>query len=255
MIERCTRKLREIGGMTPEDKKVIDVSQHYDMLMRKAKKTTGFRSLSVKDPMKHKNWKFFLKLLRLCEENGWDTNLYLDYTFIHAQKYWVKVKYPMPNMLCSENIQKSFAIWKEKEDRKYSHDLHSSERKGSKTISYYEEIRKNIKSSVERLKYEMNIYSSEYPKEICKVMAVLENLDILSSFYLYSIDYVRNDLINNDNESMKELLSDFKTISKSKKIQEFILDEVKEQEKLNNIPINISLEEFNKFAENISKGV
>lgn len=246
-------KLREIGGLTLEEKKICEISYHYDMLMRKVMKTTGFRSLYIKNPTKHKNWKHFTKVYNLCLDNDWDANLYLDYAFIHAEKYW-NGRYPLPNMLCSQKIQKSFVIWKEKEDRKYAHSLKQKERKGSKTISFYDEIKNSIKKSINQLKYEMNNYTDSFPSEISKVIVILDNLDSLSSTYLYSVDYVRNELINDlnlDNENMRELKQDFAIFTKSKSISEFIMNEVKEQEELNGIPENIPLVEFNKFAQNI----
>ena len=242
--------------MNQYEKKIYDLSLHYDMFARRVRKGTGYSSLSPKDPMNHKNWKFFVKVHELCVQNGWDEKLYIEYAFIHVSTYWKKAPYPIPSQLCSENIQKSFVIWKDKEDKKHAHSLKTSERKASKTIGFYDEIKSSISKSIERVKYEMSVYSDSFSPEISKVMVILDNLDVLSSTYLYSIDYVRNELIhdlNYENNSMVELRQDFSVFTRSNKVSSFIFNEVAVQEQLNNIPQNITLKEFNDYARSLGE--
>lgn len=245
------KKLKEIGGMTMKEKSILELSQHYDMLVRQVKKLTGFRSLSIKDPTHHKNWKYFEKVFDICNENNWDGKLYIEYAFEHVRRYWKKAEFPYASQLCGVKIQNSFIRWLEEENRKYEHQIKGqTKKKAKKTTDYYTDLYNSIEHSIKRLSNSLNS-DNDLPRDVGKLFYLLDDINMYSTAYLYTIDAIRNDVVGHmdiDNQSVKELLEDFSFFDKSIKYRTILFYIVGSLESKYNIPKNISFKNFNDFV-------
>jgi hypothetical protein len=244
-----TEKLRELGGFTYTEKAVVAISRHYDMLVSRFNHTSGYRSLPRKDPQQHKNWKQFLKLYNLCKEKGWDVNLYLDAQFDRAKKWWKdsKIKYPMPNMLCSEKSIVYFERFLEDRQQKYEHDVTGKNTlKGQKTVSMKQKLIEDVVRSAQYLSMYIREDDDPNGRAEDKAVRLFHSWESYSAAYLYSIPWFREYLkelekVQPDNKRVREVLETFAMIDRSSKLKELIRKAVEMAEKQFGIPGNIAI--------------
>ncbi|MNW28278.1 hypothetical protein D3C74_51000 [compost metagenome] len=243
-----TEKLRELGGFTYSEKSVVAISKHYEMLVSKFNYTTGYRSLPKKNPQSHKNWKAFNKLYDLCMSKGWDSSLYLDAQFDRAKKWWKdsRMKFPLPNMLCSAKAQEYFERFLEDRKEKYGQDVAGKEKlKGQKTESLRSRVIQDVVRSAEYLSLYIHGDDDKERAE-SKAVRLFHSWEGYSSAYLYSVPWFReylNELVQSqpDNKRIQEVVSEFQMLDRSRTLQELVSKAVKMAENEFEIPHNIAL--------------
>jgi hypothetical protein len=242
-------KLRELGGFTFTEKAIVSVSRHYEMLVSRFNHTSGYRSLPRKNPQQHKNWKPFLKLYNLCNEKGWDINLYLDAQFDRAKKWWKdsKIKFPLPSMLCSEKSQKYFVSYLEDRQEKYQHDVTGKNvLKGQRTVSMKQKLIEDVVQSAKYLSMYIRDDDDAAEREKDKALRLFHSWEGYSSAYLYSVPWFREYLkelekAQPENKRVKETLEAFHMIDRSKKLKELIDKTVEMAERQFGIPGNMAI--------------
>ncbi len=242
-------KLRELGGHTYSEKAIFAISRHYDMLAREFNHLAGYRSLPKKEQQEHKNWKQFVKIHDLCKSRAWDVNLYLDAQFERAKKYWKnnKIKYPLPNMLCSEKSKLYFERYLEDRREKYAQDVGNKQtEKGRKTVTIKQKLIQDVVRSAEYLSMYIREDMDEQGREEDKAVRIYHAWESYSPAYLWSIDWFREfiaDLstVQPDNPKVQEILAEFDLINRSKSLQEVVVKAVSMSEKQFKIPKNIAI--------------
>lgn len=242
-------KLRELGGFTYTEKAVVAVSRHYEMLVSRFNHSSGYRSLPRKDPQTHKNWKSFLKLYNLCRDSGWDVNLYLDAQFDRAKKWWKdsNIKYPMPNMLCSDKSKAYFQRFLEDREQMYGQDVTGKNTlKGQKTISMKQKLIEDVVRSAEYLAMYIREDEDLKGRAEDKAVRLFHAWESYSAAYLYSVPWFREYLKETEkaqpgNKRVKEVLVEFAMIDRSKAMKELINKAVVMAEKQFGIPHNIAI--------------
>jgi len=237
-------KLREMGGYTSAEKRVIEIAEHYDMLVSKHANRSFHRSLPKEDKTEGKHWKSFMKLYDLCKEKGWDPKLFLEVQFTKAKRHWKKVRYPFPNMLCSENAQKSFERHQLEYKEKYKNERFGAE-KAQETISLDKRIIKEIMHTASFLPMYTH-GDTDRDRQEAKAIRIFDAWEECSPFYLWSIPWFDRLLKEQaemypDNKKIKETQELFAMINKSKRIQKVILAAVEVVERKYDIPKNIDI--------------
>lgn len=107
-LQSAQQKLKLLQNVrTPYEKKILEIADYYEFKCRQAIHSTGFKCLG-KDFRHHKNWVFFERIYKLCEENNWDYKIYMDAQFDRV-KYWQhKQPYPYLNQFNSQNAIKYY---------------------------------------------------------------------------------------------------------------------------------------------------
>lgn len=244
-------KLRDMNGLTVTEKEVIGISKHYNMLVCRFNNIAGYRSLTVNEPREHKNWKFFERVRNLCRENDWDANLYLEAQFDRAKKYFVnaKIKYPMPNGLCSEKSQLYFTRYLEDLHAKRLHvDRHKRVTTG-KTKTMGEIFTEEIIRSTEFLHYYINDNGTELEQKQDKALRFYDSWMEYSPAYMYTVPWFRTYFeeikeYDPENPYIQKYDGVFKLLDKSKKLQRLVQVAAEVVERERKIPANLTLEEL-----------
>lgn len=243
------KKLEELGGHIYSDRRIIEISKHYNMLASNANNYTGYNSLPKKNPQKHKNWIAFQKLDDLCTENGWDVKLYLEAQFDRADKYWKnsRMKYPLPNMLRSVKAQEYYVRWIKDREEKYKHDVSRHHKVVAKrTVSVRRKVIQEIVQSVELVSMYIRSNATEQEREEDKALRIYHNWEGYSAAYLYSIDWFREFIYelddSNDNKKRIDYVKEqFAMFDKSKSLQEVIRRTVEQAEERYEVPENLAI--------------
>ncbi|BAK52978.1 hypothetical protein F373_gp166 [Bacillus phage SP-10] len=250
--EKYKNKLRSIGGKTREEQEIIEIAKHYDMLARKVLKTSGYRSLSIKEPQKHKNWPKFEKYRAFCIEKDFDALVFLDVQFERATNHWKgsKFKFPLPHMLCSSGAEKYFVNWVKEQEEKYGKDVRKSKKlKAKKTESLKTQVIRGIVQTCEKMSRHFENVKGKQEREETKVLKITEYWMSYSSAYLYSVPWFRDYLEellgeSNPHPRLLEVKDDFSLYDKNKRIQTVISKTVDMSEKEFGIPANLDLTEY-----------
>jgi len=246
--KKYLEKLRSIGGNTRQEKDILTIAKHYEMLVRKMNRMGGYRSLSVNNPTEHKNWGKFEKLYDLCIKNEWEPKYYLDAQFDKADKYWKnsKFKFPLPQMLCSKASQEYFEKWSKEREEMYAEDLHSKEKlRAQKTLTLKQQVIRDIVRSTEMLSMYCK-YGDDEEREQNKALRIYDVWSSYSSAYLYSIPWFKGflkelEMTGLEHPRLKEVKADFALFDKNKKIQAVIQKTVQMCEEEFDIPANIAI--------------
>ncbi len=229
------------------DEEIIGLSKHYNMLAREFVGRGGYYSLSIKNPKEHKNWKFFLKLSQICEENNWNPKQYLDVQFDKAKKYWSDNHYPLPSMICSKNAVLFFEKWRKNQDDIQEDNPKYNRNKSRKTYSSaYDQLIDEVMRAAKEVDNHMKRYFSNrgfknFQLVNDKLRYITENYWLLPATYLYSYSFIRKDperFISCTTDYKygytKKVISDIKHIfpllSSNKKMRKIVIDSRKEIE-------------------------
>lgn len=242
-------KLRELGGFTYKEKAILALSKHYDMLVSQFNHFTGYRSLSKTNPQGHRNWKSFEKLHELCDGKGWEANLYLDAQFDRAKKWWKdsKMKYPTPNMLCSEKSKAYFEKYLEDRAEKYGMDVGGKERiQAQKTVSLKQKTIQDVVRSVESISMYIREDVSAQEQAEDKAVRLFHAWESYSAAYLYSVPWFREylrevQLAQPDNKRAQQVAEEFSMFDRSKPLQQVIQRAVELSEDQFGVPKNIAI--------------
>lgn len=241
-------------SLNEDDEKILDIVKHYDMLARKYNNSVEYYSLSTKNPKADENWIYFESLYYVCEENGWDAKIYLEAQFMRAKKWEnEKIKYPLPHMLISENTQNWYPRYIRDTKEKYS----ISEKKeliSMKTSDTNEEIKEDILKSIKALKESLSFSRKKLEPALDKVAYVSYNWRVMSSYYLWSVDWFHQFLHDfkeskmSFNEREQKIISYFDSIQQNKNVQLYIKHCVEELNKQYDIPSDLSIQEISKLS-------
>jgi hypothetical protein len=245
---RYEDKLREMGGMTYTEKAIIAVAKHYEMLASRFNHIGGYRSLSKRDPQKHKNWPYFEKLFNLCRDKGWDANLYLEAQFERARKYWKdsRIKYPLPKMLCSEKAQEFFVRYLKDRQEKYSKEARHVNLGAKKTESMKTLLMREIIETTKYLKMYVRDDVEPQGRQEDKAIRLFHAWESYAPAYLWTVpwfhEFIREkELDHPENEKIKSVIAVFDMINRSKKLQEVVKKTVEVVEREYGLPNNIAL--------------
>lgn len=198
-VEEDLEQLHSQGLMTKQEHEIIDLSAHYNMLAREALGRGGYNSLSKRNPWKHKNWKYFVKLRSLCKENDWNSDQYLDCQFERAQKYWKnsRFKFPLPQMLCSEKAVFYFKDWRSNQDEIQEDNPKYNRNKARKTYrSVYSQIIEEVMQAAMKVDHHMQFYFDNRGYQHFqlvneKMKYITENYWLFPASYLYTFAFIR----------------------------------------------------------------
>jgi hypothetical protein len=241
-------KLRELGGMTYSEKAIIAIAKHYEMLASRFNHIGGYRSLSKRDPQKHKNWPYFEKLFNLCRDKGWDANLYLEAQFERARKYWKdsRIKYPLPKMLCSDKAQTFFERYLKDRQEKYSKEGRHVNLGAKKTESMKTLLMKEIIETAKYLKMYVREDVDLQGRQEDKAIRLYHAWESYAPAYLWTVpwfhEFIRElELSQPENEKVKSVIAVFDMLNRSKKLQEVVRKTVEVVEREYDLPKNIAL--------------
>lgn len=228
-----------------KQKEIVQISVNYNNLVSRFNYLSGYHSLSIKQPTKHKNWKHFEKLYELCVENDWDYKLFLQCQFERAKKHWTKskFKFPLPNMLCSDKSIEYFKNWVKDRTEKYENDLAKVELfKAKKSNSTRQRIITDIVNSVESIVY----YIDKNKSSESKAVRIYHNWESYSPSYLWTIPWFRKfadelKTVSPDCPSLTALFLEWNMIQRSKSLQDLITKTTKIMESKFNMPDNIAI--------------
>jgi len=245
-LKEYEAKLRELGGFTPREKAIIGVAKHYEMLVCKHTKKPAHRSLSKKNPMEHKNWKRYEKFLDLCDERGWDANLFLECQFEVAKKYWTGGRYPYVNMICSEKAQQSFEWFLRDRKEKYALEAKKFNSGATKTKSMKKVLMEEIVYSAKFLPMYIDQDGDEQQRKEDKAMWIYNSWESFAPAYLWSIPWFRQFIkelqeAQPEDKKVASVVSTFEMINKSKRLQEVVLKTVEVVERQLDIPGNLDI--------------
>ncbi len=245
-LKEYEAKLRELGGFTQREKAIIGVAKHYEMLVCKHTKKPAHRSLSKKNPMGHKNWKLYEKFLNLCEERGWDANLFLECQFDVAKKYWTNGRYPYVNMLCSEKAQQSFEWFLRDRREMYAKEAKKVNTGATKTKSMKKILMEEIVYSAKFLPMYIDQDGDEQRRKEDKAMWIYNSWESFAPAYLWSIPWFRKFIkelqeAQPEDKKIASVVATFEMINKSKRLQEVVMKTVEAVEKQLDIPGNLDI--------------
>ena len=230
-------KLRQLQLETRTED-IVEISEHYNMLVQETTKKAGHTALPYKNPEKGKHWIHFETVYEICRLKDWNPKVYLEAQFKRA-KGWKKIPYPYPNSLYSDSALKYFISYYGEMRRKYEKDANKKRRVIEKqTMSIQDRIRTSIEKDCNMLKNKLK-GSSDREKD--KALIIFQSWVSFSPFYLWSIPWfheITGDLRGKHIDSIK---IEFDRINKSPMMQEVISKHVQKMEQQNNIPDNISL--------------
>lgn len=210
-----------LGAATEED--ILEVSFYYDYKSRQVCNTTGFRSLSLKDYIHHKNWKFFAKLYNLCDRNKWNYKLYIDAQFDRAS-YWKKTKRPYPSQLCAASSQEYFLKYLKGREEECKAD--GTKVKSGQAKDIYKEIQDCLIQDCILIKNGIKFMHSNSTQSDKKTSVLFDNILSLSGYYIASVDWLFEVLVeyNNTNasEAIHNLFEKAVSVKRSAKITEYI---------------------------------
>ena len=236
---KCQLRLRELQDGR-KHKEVIGMIKHYDMLARRWKNTTGYKSVDLSLGEIDPNWQFFDFLWEICREKEWDPLLYLDVQFKHAKRL-PKGIMPKPNHIYTTDKLIIMTNYLSDVRTKHEHDTNKAQKeRGSKTMGIREEVIEEIISSVEQLADYISRTRFDNLEEY-KVLRIHEFWQTFSPFYLWSIPWFHEILPDLEGKKAQEYKEDFNTISRSHSLQRLIAETVQKVEKHYNIPGNLSL--------------
>jgi hypothetical protein len=230
-------KLWEMMEITREDD-IYDISRHYDSLVMKATNKAGHTSLSLKNPTEHRNWIHFERVYEICRMKGWDANLYIEGQFERA-KGWTRMKFPLPNMLYSDNALRSHINYLGDIVKKYKKDTNAEKRKrGSETKTLSTQVIRGVVRSVEMISDHLDRGKVE-DKAQYKALTIFNNWEQMSPFYLWSVGWFHDIMSDMTGKKIEECKTEFTRISGSPSLQRMIEESVRETEKQLNVPHNI----------------
>lgn len=236
---------REVAVYTPKEEDITTIARFYDSKARHRVNTPHYNSLSYKNPTQHKNYKYYEKLQLLCHREGWDVKRYIEFIFDHTQSFWArdartgKKRFPRPMQMMGKKLIKAYAIEVHKADERYRLTARGVERAPLETISYNDELRNDIESSIKTVAYYVDRQRTRIAAgqasgegaeslEAIKTLYIAQNVTALSPAYLYTIRWFREQLFDAilasdpEDEKMQNIALTFEHIEKSKRYQETV---------------------------------
>ena len=246
LIEKAKEYLEyydTLGEATEED--VLEISAYYDYRARQVCNTTGFRSLSIKDYIHHKNWKLFARLYNLCYENSWDFKLYIDAQFDRAS-YWKHTKRPYVSQLCATSSQEYFLKYLKSREEQCRAD--GTRVKAGQIKDIYKEIQDCLIQDCILIKNGIKFMHSNITQSDKKTSVLFDNILSLSGYYIASIDWLFEVLeeYNNINpsEAIHILYEKAVSVKKSARIMEYITHTLDIVETTMKLPQTLSREKL-----------
>jgi hypothetical protein len=221
------------------DEDILAISEHYDMFARELKNTSGYNSLSPKDPKGHRNWKHFSMIYEACKMKDWDAKLYIEAQF---KRYEGLGRMPYPAMLYSVNAFRFFTNYLADIKQKHRQDTDKRQKeKGKETTTLGIEIVNGISKSADIISQSMKLSKIE-DKTQGKAMKIFHSWAELSPYYLWSIPWF-HDLIGElpDTKDLQRVKKSFDMISKSKLARTTIENTIQEIEKKFDLPPNMEI--------------
>ncbi len=224
-----------------KDEDILEMIEHYNMLMAKATNKTGFTIVSMRNPKRSKQYIHFERVFEVCRMKGWDLKLYIEAQFDRT-KGWTNMKYPLPSTLYSLNAFRHFTNYISTLKQTYEKDVGGHKKqKGSVTKSLRQQVIDGIVNTAEMLDMYVSKSSME-DKEQYKAMRIFQSWGEYSPFYLWSVPWF-HDMIKElpDSKKVDEYKREFERISTSKNIQRLIEITVEQVEKHFNLPPNVKI--------------
>lgn len=232
-------KIQEMEKLTRDDD-IMEIAEHYAMLVRQVRHLPNYYSLSYKNPKSHKNWVHFERVYEVCRLKGWNAKLYIESQFKRA-KNW-KSEYPFTNTLYSTSALRFYTNYLSKIDQEYEKGIDAEKRKrGKETQDIRAEILEQVISTVETIVFYLKLSKYTSPEEY-KVAKIFQCWEEFSPYYLYTIPWFHKVIRELPNETVEPLLKVFGMIDKNKSLQTTIREVVSQVEEHYNMPKNITLE-------------
>lgn len=207
---------------TPHEKKIYEMAEYYEFKCRKALHSTGFRSLG-KDPKNNKNWGYYERILKLCEEQGWNYKLYIDSQFDRCHYWQRKQLYPYLNQMFSENATKYFVKYLKdyKESNSITGDVKAKAEKVKSTKQIIiDQVIKDCESvSLYIEQASKRKVNKDFSPEQLKILYISDHWMGLSAYYLADIPWFVSYLNSFPEEAViTTLKNDILAIQKSKSL-------------------------------------
>jgi len=232
-------KLWELTEETKEED-IIELAEHYNMLMMDATKKAGYTALPYKNPTEHKNWIHFESIYEICRIKGWDGKLYIEGQFERA-KHWTKMKHPLPSMMYSVKAIKFHINFMGNIKVRYKKDTGKAKKeKGKETKILRDIIIENTISSAETLATYMARAKNKAESEgQHKALSIFNHWHELSPYYLWSVPWFHDVIKDLSGKKVDECMAEFDRISKSPMIKRTIEETVPQTEEHFKLPANI----------------
>lgn len=245
-LQSAQQKLKLLQNIrTPYENKVLGVCEYYEYKCRQAIHSTGFKALG-KDFRNHKNWKFFVRIYNMCQENNWDFRIYVDAQFDRV-KYWQRKQlYPYANQFTSEGAIKYYHNYVK--DYKERHSVTGeivvkTEKAKSVSQQVIDDIVKDCDGIAEYIKKakKRRVNKDLTPEQI-KILYLSDHWMGLSVSYLSSIPWFLSYLEQFPEETfLVDLKQEIQSIKKSSKLFNLTVDIVNRVEKQMGIPETMCL--------------
>lgn len=235
--ERLYLKLRQVQEETKKDD-IIEIANHYNMLVVEKTKKAGHTVLPYKNPEKSKHWVHFETVYEICRLQQWNPKVYIEAQFDRA-KGWKKIPYPYPNSLHSANALRHYIKYYGDMRRKYEKDANKKRNIVEKdTVTVQELIRDSIKKDCLFLKQRLK-NSKEKGRD--KALTLFSEWVNFSPFYLWSVPWFHDIVPTLSGKRADKIKIEFDRIDTSPMMKNTIRKSVQEMEDKFDIPHNISL--------------
>lgn len=222
------------------DEDIMAIAEHYDMLARRRKGTTGYSSLYLKDPKKHRNWRHFTMIYEACRMQEWDAKLYIESQF---KRFGEQDKMVYPGQMYSVNAFRYFTNYLADIRQKHAKDTNKrTKEKGKETLTVHDEIVNDITLTARLLKASMTTTKIQDAVQF-KAMKIFHSWAEMSPYYLWSIPWFHDVLKEFDGNAVdvQRVTKKFDMIGGSNLVQNLIEKTVAEVEQALSIPRNMEL--------------
>ena len=250
------RKWREMGGMSENEKEVVELADHYSSLARKRNGTSGYRAISKKKPTEHKHFAKFEALRDMAQDKGWDAKQYLEFIFVWTQAYWGKnrdtgkARHPYPNQILSEKLVKQFERELLRQDERYRLTETNQKLVSPTTRSFNEAIGYYVDRYRERVKNGTEPKDRVISEPLFKALYIYDNWMMLSPEYLYTVEWFRESYLAELNEAdpgdeaIGRIIEKFNMLHNSKRFRNTALTSAIRYENLSHVPRNVTMTEL-----------
>lgn len=236
---RLHMKRQEVQEETRDDD-IMAIAEHYDMLARQRKGTTGYHSLTYKDPKKHRNWRHYTMIYEACKMQEWDTKLYIESQF---KRFDDMGRMAYPNLMYSVNAFRYFTNYLSTIRQKHAKDTNKrTKEKGRETLTVRDEVVRDITKSGQLLADSFKHTKIEDGMQ-AKALKIFHSWAELSPYYLWSIPWFHDAVSEFDSNAVdvQRVIKQFDVIRASKSLQELVKSTVKSVESEYKLPANIKI--------------
>lgn len=226
--------------VTEQEKDCIDnFVPYYENLICKLTGEISHELLPTKKKKLSRNWTSVFKCYKMCIEKEYDYRVYLDAQF-ESYKSWEhkdKIRYPLPNMLCTERAIKAYENYVYHNETAYKNEGWEKKLVSNDVGNYLEEVKKQLEKDLKTIETQVKYYRGKYSRDFKNVdrsrkdienlyyskavQQCIENLSIESWVIIPQVDMYTDRMYGNFS-SMDSKIDDFDELMENNRKVEVI---------------------------------